>query len=82
MANEPAEEDTFKILVATDTHLGYNEKDPIRGNVYKEVLAVLICFSEDNFDRLTSEKVLAGLCRLSLCCMMLPLMMPVRLHCH
>ncbi|NWU83048.1 MRE11 protein, partial [Onychorhynchus coronatus] len=26
------DEDTFKILVATDIHLGYLEKDPIRGN--------------------------------------------------
>lgn len=25
--------DIFKILVATDIHLGYEEKDPIRGNV-------------------------------------------------
>ncbi|GLV44365.1 meiotic recombination 11 [Carabus blaptoides fortunei] len=26
------DEDTLKILVATDIHLGYNEQDPIRGN--------------------------------------------------
>lgn len=26
------DEDTFKILVATDIHLGYLEKDAIRGN--------------------------------------------------
>lgn len=26
------EEDTFKILLATDIHLGYLEKDAIRGN--------------------------------------------------
>uniref|UniRef100_A0A8C3TRE9 Double-strand break repair protein n=1 Tax=Catharus ustulatus TaxID=91951 RepID=A0A8C3TRE9_CATUS len=26
------DEDTFKILVATDIHLGYMEKDPVRGN--------------------------------------------------
>lgn len=26
------DEDTFKILVATDIHLGYLEKDPVRGN--------------------------------------------------
>lgn len=25
-------EDTFKILIATDIHLGYLEKDPVRGN--------------------------------------------------
>uniref|UniRef100_A0A8C3TWV6 Double-strand break repair protein n=1 Tax=Catharus ustulatus TaxID=91951 RepID=A0A8C3TWV6_CATUS len=28
----PACSDTFKILVATDIHLGYMEKDPVRGN--------------------------------------------------
>lgn len=26
------DEDTFKILIATDVHLGYLEKDAIRGN--------------------------------------------------
>lgn len=26
------DENTFKILVATDIHLGYLEKDPVRGN--------------------------------------------------
>lgn len=26
------DEDTFKILIATDIHLGYMEKDPVRGN--------------------------------------------------
>nr|XP_048699174.1 double-strand break repair protein MRE11 isoform X3 [Caretta caretta] len=30
--NSGGEEDTFKILVATDIHLGYLEKDPVRGN--------------------------------------------------
>lgn len=28
---DPVPEDTFNILVATDIHLGYNEKDPVRG---------------------------------------------------
>lgn len=27
-------ENQFKILVATDIHLGYNEKDPIRGKLW------------------------------------------------
>lgn len=27
------EDDVFKILVATDIHLGYEEKDPIRGKL-------------------------------------------------
>lgn len=26
------DEDTFKILIATDIHLGYLEKDAVRGN--------------------------------------------------
>ena len=30
MSNESA--DVFKILVATDNHLGFNERDPERGN--------------------------------------------------
>ncbi|XP_027739081.1 double-strand break repair protein MRE11 isoform X1 [Empidonax traillii] len=30
--NSLDDEDTFKILVATDIHLGYLEKDPVRGN--------------------------------------------------
>ncbi|XP_037745616.1 double-strand break repair protein MRE11 isoform X4 [Chelonia mydas] len=30
--NSGGEEDTFKILIATDIHLGYLEKDPVRGN--------------------------------------------------
>ncbi|KAF9970070.1 Double-strand break repair protein mre11a [Actinomortierella ambigua] len=39
---EFVDEDTFKILVATDNHLGYLEKDPVRGNdsfaAFEEVL--------------------------------------------
>ncbi|XP_042595052.1 double-strand break repair protein MRE11-like [Cyprinus carpio] len=30
--NTMDDEDTFKILIATDIHLGYLEKDAIRGN--------------------------------------------------
>lgn len=30
-------EDVFNILVATDIHLGYNEKDPIRGKKQKNL---------------------------------------------
>lgn len=30
------ENDVFKILVATDIHLGYDEKDPIKGNFRKK----------------------------------------------
>lgn len=39
---EESEQDTFKILVATDNHLGYLEKDPVRGddsfNAFEEIL--------------------------------------------
>ncbi|KIK68306.1 hypothetical protein GYMLUDRAFT_237379 [Collybiopsis luxurians FD-317 M1] len=35
-------EDTFKILLATDNHIGFNERDPIRGqdsiNTFEEIL--------------------------------------------
>ncbi|KAL4438133.1 hypothetical protein ABPG74_016912 [Tetrahymena malaccensis] len=38
------EENTFKILVATDNHVGYKENDPIRGNdsfeAFEEVLKI------------------------------------------
>ncbi|XP_053925467.1 double-strand break repair protein MRE11 isoform X1 [Cuculus canorus] len=30
--NSQDDDDTFKILIATDIHLGYLEKDPVRGN--------------------------------------------------
>jgi len=36
------DENTFKILVATDIHLGFLEKDPVRGNdsfiTFEEIL--------------------------------------------
>ncbi|KAJ3719144.1 Metallo-dependent phosphatase-like protein [Lentinula guzmanii] len=38
----PSLEDTFRILLATDNHIGYNERDPIRGqdsiNTFEEIL--------------------------------------------
>ncbi|KAG1669695.1 Double-strand break repair protein MRE11 [Nymphon striatum] len=38
------EKDTFRILVATDCHLGFQEKDPIRGNdsmvTFEEILSI------------------------------------------
>ena len=33
MGNNPADNNTFRILVSTDNHLGYSEKDPIRGKL-------------------------------------------------
>ena len=39
-------EDTFRILVATDNHIGYMERDPIRGqdsiNSFKEILQLAV----------------------------------------
>lgn len=39
-------EDTFRILVATDNHIGYNERDPIRGqdsiNTFREILQLAV----------------------------------------
>lgn len=39
-----ADEDTFRCLISTDNHLGYQEKDPVRGNdsfaAFEEVLYV------------------------------------------
>ncbi|EPQ51935.1 DNA repair exonuclease [Gloeophyllum trabeum ATCC 11539] len=42
----PVEEETIKILLATDNHIGYNERDPIRGqdsiNTFKEILQLAV----------------------------------------
>lgn len=42
MAGAPDPDSTFKILVASDIHLGFMEKDPVRGEdsflAFKEVL--------------------------------------------
>lgn len=40
------EEDTFRIMLATDNHIGYLERDPIRGqdsiNTFKEILQLAV----------------------------------------
>lgn len=40
--HSPPDGNTFRLLIATDTHLGYNELDPIRGqdsfNTFREIL--------------------------------------------
>ena len=40
------EDDTIRILLATDNHLGVNERDPIRGqdslNTFKEILQLAV----------------------------------------
>lgn len=46
-ANEDIrEEDIIRILIATDNHLGYNERDPIRGrdslDTFKEILEAAV----------------------------------------
>ncbi len=39
-------EDTFRILLATDSHIGYLERDPVRGqdsvNTFKEILQLAV----------------------------------------
>lgn len=39
-------EDTIRILLATDNHIGYLERDPIRGqdsiNTFKEILQLAV----------------------------------------
>lgn len=46
-ANEtPFQKDTFRILVATDNHIGVNERDPVRSqdsiNTFKEILQLAV----------------------------------------
>eukprot|EP00118_Oscarella_pearsei_P012313 m.89773 g.89773 ORF g.89773 m.89773 type:complete len:68 (+) comp36625_c0_seq3:46-249(+) len=62
-------ENTLKILLATDNHLGYLERDPIRGNdsivTFEEIL-MLANLHEANFpsyfflSRVTSNLSLSG----------------------
>ena len=39
-------EDTFRILIATDNHIGYLERDPVRGqdsiNTFREILQLAV----------------------------------------
>ncbi|XP_059187249.1 double-strand break repair protein MRE11 [Centropristis striata] len=45
------DEDTFKILIATDVHLGYLEKDAIRGNdTYSTLDEILECAKTNQVD--------------------------------
>ncbi|KAI1893973.1 hypothetical protein AGOR_G00129170 [Albula goreensis] len=45
------DEDTFKILIATDIHLGYMEKDAIRGNdTFETFDEILKCAKQNNVD--------------------------------
>ncbi|XP_044758629.1 double-strand break repair protein MRE11 [Coccinella septempunctata] len=49
--NEPIETDQFKIMLATDIHLGYKENDSIRGedtfNTFEEILKIAIAAKVD-----------------------------------
>ncbi len=40
------QDDTFRIMLATDNHIGYMERDPIRGqdsiNTFKEILQLAV----------------------------------------
>ena len=40
------EEDTFRIMLATDNHIGYMETDPVRGqdsiNTFREILQLAV----------------------------------------
>uniref|UniRef100_A0A8C7ZGV7 Double-strand break repair protein n=1 Tax=Oryzias sinensis TaxID=183150 RepID=A0A8C7ZGV7_9TELE len=49
--NTPDDEDTFKILIATDVHLGYLEKNAIRGNdTYQTFEEILQCAKDKKVD--------------------------------
>lgn len=41
----------FRIFIATDTHLGHKEKDPVRGNdsfvVFEEILRLALSLNAD-----------------------------------
>ena len=39
--------DTIRILVATDSHVGYNERDPIRGNDSSKSFHEVMCLAKD-----------------------------------
>lgn len=58
------DEDTFKILIATDIHLGYLEKDAIRGNdTFSTLDEILKCAKtnqvlyEDQIDGSASDEM-------------------------
>ncbi|KAG6840299.1 meiotic recombination [Blastosporella zonata] len=46
MSEATTADDTIRILLATDNHIGYNERDPIRGqdsiNTFKEILQLAV----------------------------------------
>eukprot|EP00051_Salpingoeca_urceolata_P001980 m.45836 g.45836 ORF g.45836 m.45836 type:complete len:714 (+) comp11810_c0_seq2:129-2270(+) len=49
--DQRSDDDTFRIMVATDCHLGYLEKDPVRGNdSFKTFEEILILASDRQVD--------------------------------
>ena len=46
MSREGLQEDTFRIMLATDNHIGYMERDPVRGqdsiNTFREILQLAV----------------------------------------
>lgn len=67
------DEDTFKILIATDVHLGYLEKDAIRGNDTNNTLnEILKCAKtnqvlyESQIDNSISNQIHVYLCLLKI----------------
>lgn len=59
--NEPGDTDQFKILLATDIHLGYKENDSIRGyyewhSIWRIFLTEPFVLGEDTFN--TFEEIL------------------------
>lgn len=47
-ADDSLENDTFRIFVCTDNHLGVNEKDPIRGNDSFIAFEECLKYAKDN----------------------------------
>jgi double-strand break repair protein MRE11 len=47
MSTLKADENTLRILIATDNHLGYNEKDPVRGNDSFDAFEEILKYARD-----------------------------------
>ena len=54
-AEETPANDTFKILIATDNHLGYMEKDPVRGQDSFSTFEEILRIAKDRNVRLTCQ---------------------------
>ena len=53
--NNKAGDDTIRIMLATDNHIGYLERDPIRGqdsiNTFKEILQLAVKYDVSGWNR-------------------------------